>query len=53
MGGGKGTEPKKLSSYHIENEVINLTYETSSSGYFFETKLQAKFEKSDQIFEQP
>ena len=45
-------KPNKLSSEHIQNEVITLTYETSSSEYLFETKLQAKFDKSDQMFEQ-
>ena len=42
-------EPNKFSFEHIENEVINLTYETSSSEYCFETKLDAKFDKSDHI----
>ena len=46
-------EPSKFSSEHIENEVLTLTSETSSSEYCFETKLQAKFDKSDQNFEQP
>ena len=45
-------EPSKFSSEHIENEVLTLTSETSSSEYCFETKLQAKFDKSDQIFKQ-
>ena len=30
-----------------------LNYEPSSSENCFETKIQAKFDKSDQIFEQP
>ena len=33
--------------------MLTLTSETSSSEDFFETKIQAKFDKSDQIFEQP
>ena len=46
-------EPNKFSSEHIENEAFTLTSEISYSEDFFETKLQAKFDKSDQIFEQP
>ena len=45
-------EPNKLSQEHIENKVLTLTYENSSSGYCFETKIQANFDKCDQIFEQ-
>ena len=41
-----------LSLEHIENKVVTLTSETSSSEYRFETKLQAKLDKSDQSFEQ-
>ena len=33
--------------------MITFTYETSFSEDFFETKLQAKFDKPDRIFEQP
>ena len=33
--------------------MVTLTYETLSSEDCFETKLQANFNKSDQIFEQP
>ena len=33
--------------------MLTLNYEPSSSEDCFETKLQAKFDKSDQIFEQP
>ena len=33
--------------------MVTLTYETLSSEDWFETKLQAKFDKYDQIFEQP
>ena len=46
-------EPNKFSSERIINEVLTLSSETSSSEDFFETKLQAKFDSSDQIFEQP
>ena len=41
----------KLSSEHIENKMVTLTSDTLSSEDWFETKLQAKFDKSDQIFE--
>ena len=34
----------KLSSEHIESEVLTLTYETSSYKDRFETKIQAKFD---------
>ena len=33
--------------------MVTLNYETLSYEYFFETKLQAKFDEYDQIFEQP
>ena len=46
-------ELKKFSPEHIKNEVLTLTSENSSSEDHFETKLQAKFDKSDHIFEQP
>ena len=46
-------EPNKFSPEYIENEVFTLTSETSYSEDCFETKIQAKFDKSDQIFEQP
>ena len=46
-------EPKQFSSEHIKNERLTLTYEIPYSEDCFETKLQAKFYKSDQIFEQP
>ena len=46
-------EPNKFSSEHTKNELLTLTSETSSSDDFFETKLQAKFYKYDQILEQP
>ena len=51
--GKQQMEPNKLSSEHIENEVLTLTSKTLSSEDCLETKLQAKFNKSDQIFEQP
>ena len=46
-------EQNKLSSEHIENEVLSLTSEYLSSEDCFGTKLQAKFDKYDQIIEQP
>ena len=46
-------EPNKFSPEHIKNEFITLTPETSSYEGFIETKLQANFDKSDQMFEQP
>ena len=36
----------------IGNEVVTLTSETPYSGYHFETKIQAKFDKYDQSFKQ-
>ena len=45
-------EPKTFSSEHNENEVLTLTSETSSSKHRYMTKLQAKFDEYDQIFEQ-
>ena len=46
-------EPNNFSSEHIENECLTITTKTSSSEDCFETKLQAKFDKSDQMFEEP
>ena len=46
-------EPKKFSSEHIKNEVLTLTSETSSTKDCFETKLQAKFYKNNEVLEQP
>ena len=46
-------EPKFLSTEHIENKMVTLTSGTLSSEDCFETKIQAKFGKSDQLFEQP
>ena len=45
-------ETNKFSSKLIVNEVVTITSETPSSEDHFETKLQAKFDKSDQTFEQ-
>ena len=45
-------EPKTFSSEHIQNRVLTLNSETSSSEHLYVTKLQAKFDESDQIFEQ-
>ena len=45
-------EPCILSSEHIENKVITLTSGASYSKDIFDSKLQAKFEKSDQSSEQ-
>ena len=46
-------DPNKFLSEHITNKMVTFTSETFSSEDCFETKLQAKFDKSDQIFEQP
>ena len=46
-------EANKFSSKYTENEKLTLTSEPSYDEYCFETKLQAKFDKSDQSFEQP
>ena len=46
-------EPNKFSTNHIENDVLTLSSENSSSEDYFDTKLQDKFNKSDQTFEQP
>ena len=46
-------DQNKISWEHIENKMVTLTSETLSFEYCFETKLQAKFDKYDQIFEQP
>ena len=46
-------EPNKFSLEHIENELVTITTETLSSEGFFETKIQAEFDKYDQIFDQP
>ena len=42
-----------FSSEHIESILVTITSETLSSEDWFDTKLQAKFDKSDQNFEQP
>ena len=46
-------EPEKSSSEHIENKGLTLISETASSKDCFDKKIQAKFDKSDNIFEQP
>ena len=46
-------EPNKFISEHIENLVLTLNSEYSSSEDSFDAKLQEKFDKSDQIFGQP
>ena len=45
-------ESKNFSSEQIWNEVVPLTSENKSAEDHFETKLQAKFNESGQIFEQ-
>ena len=45
-------KPNKFSSEHIKNEVLMITSETESSGDCFEIKIQAKFDKCDQILKQ-
>ena len=42
-----------FSSEHIQNEVLTITSEHPCSEDHFEIKIQAKFDKYDQIFEQP
>ena len=44
---------RKFLSKHIQNEVLTLTCETSYSKGCFDTKLQVKSDKSDQISKQP
>ena len=39
------------SSEHIENEVLTITYEHTSSEYHFKIKSQSKISLSDYIFE--
>ena len=45
-------DTNKLSSEHIEDKMFTLISENLFSKNWFETKLQAKFDKSGQIFEQ-
>ena len=45
-------DPKQFSSEHIKNKALTTISETSSSEDCFGTKLQSKFDKSDQNFEQ-
>ena len=46
-------DPNKFSSEQIKNKTVTLTSKIVSSEYCFETKLQTKFDKYDQSFEQP
>ena len=46
-------DSNKFSSKHIENKMVTLSSENLSSEDCFETKPQAKFDQSDQKFEQP
>ena len=46
-------DTNKFSSEHIENKMVTITSETLSLEDCFETKIHAKFNKSDQSFEQP
>ena len=50
--GGQRMEPNKFSSDHIKNYFLTITSETLSYEDCLKTKLQDKFDKSDQIFEQ-
>ena len=51
--GEQQMDPNKLSSEHIENKMVTLTSETLSYEDCFETKIQAKFDKSGRNFEHP
>ena len=42
-------ELNNFSSEHIKNEFLTITYETSYSSDFLETKPQARFDKYDQF----
>ena len=44
--------PNKFSWEHIVNEVVTITSETPYNEDHFDTKIQAKFDKSDHDFEQ-
>ena len=46
-------DPKKLSSEHIKIKMSTPTSEILSYEKWFETKIQAKFDKSDQNFKRP
>ena len=50
--GKQQMESNKLSSKQIGNGVFPIIHTTPSSEDHFETKLQSKFDKSDQILEQ-
>ena len=45
-------EPNKLLSENIGNEVLNISSETPYYEDNFDTKLQANFDKYDQILKQ-
>ena len=51
--GEQQMDQNNFPSEHIENKMVTITSDTLSSEYCFETKLKAKFDKSDKIFEQP
>ena len=51
--GEQQLDSNKFFEEQIENKMVTLTSETLSSEDCFETKLQTKFDKSDEIFEQP
>ena len=46
-------ELNKLSSEYVENKMVTFIYDTLSFEDCFDTNLHAKFDKSDQFFEQP
>ena len=50
--GNQQMEPKKLSSEHITDDVLNLTSKNPSSEDNFERKFQANLSPSNQNFEQ-
>ena len=51
--GEQQMDPNKLSSEHIENNMVNITSEILSIEDCFETKLHTKFDTYYQLFEQP
>ena len=50
--GEKQKDPNKFSSEHIKNRMFTLAYEFLYSEDWFETKIHAKFDKSNEHFEQ-
>ena len=44
-------DPNNFSSEYIENKMVTLNFETLSFEDFFETKIQAKFDKPDKILD--